>query len=132
MVAVSVSATVSVADGPLLPVNTKLSADSYSVANVTLGPAGSGTETEEIPLLPGAGTVTLLAVRATSGSAPAAVTVTPTNGATDGDPIDVAGVLLVANAGVLEALVAGGPRTVTITNVAAAATVVDVIACLDS
>ncbi len=132
MVTVSVSATVSVADGPMLPVGGQVQADSYTVADVTLGAAGSGTESAEVALLPGAGTVTLLAVRALSGGAPAALTLTPSNGATDGDALSVAGVLLVANASVLEALVAGGPRTITVTNTEAAETTVEVISCLDA
>lgn len=132
MVTVSVSATVSVADGPVLPVGGQVLADSYAVAEVTLGAVGSGTESAEIALLPGAGTVTLLALRAFADASPATLTVIPSNGATDGDQLDVAGVLLVANASVLEALVAGGPRTLTVTNTEAAEAAVQVVSCLDT
>lgn len=132
MVTVSVSATVSVADGPMLPVGGQVQADSYAVADVTLGAVGSGDESAEIALLPGAGTVTLLAVRALSAGAPAGLTLTPSNGATDGDDVEVSGVLLVANASVLEALVTGGPRTITVTNTESAETAVQVIGALDA
>lgn len=130
MVTVSVSATVSVAGGPQLPVDATLDPESYVVASVTLGAAGSGTESDEVPLLPDGGTMTALALRALADGAPATVVVTPSNGAADGDALTVEGVLLVAHAGVLEALVAGGPRTVTVENAEATEVTVDVIACL--
>lgn len=132
MVTVSVSATVSVDDGPMLPVGGEVEADSYAVAHLVLGATGSGEESAEVPLLPTSGSVTLLALRAVADGAAAAVTVTPANGATDGDDLDVAGVLLVTNASVLAGLVAGGPRTLKLENTGAAAATVDVIACLDA
>ncbi|WP_298890048.1 hypothetical protein [uncultured Serinicoccus sp.] len=131
MVTLSLTATVSVADGPMLPLGTDLEADSYVVADLTLGAAGSGSESQEVALLPDGGAMTLLAIRATSGGDLVTVTVTPSNGGTDGDDLTVDGVLVVANAGVLEALVAGGPRTVTIENTGAAETRVSVLATLD-
>lgn len=132
MVTLSLSATVSVADGPMLPLGTTLEADSYAVASATLGGTGSGAETAEVALLPGGGTMSLLAVRATSEGQLASVTLTPSNGGTDGDDLSVEGVLVVANAGVLAALVAGGPRTLTITNAEATPVDVTVLGVLDA
>jgi len=59
------------------------------------------------------------------------VTVTPTNGGTDGDDLTVDGALLVANASVLAGLVAGGPRTLTVTNTETTPASVEIVACLD-
>ncbi|KUG57432.1 hypothetical protein AVL62_13490 [Serinicoccus chungangensis] len=115
----------------MLPLGTDLEADSYVVADLTLGAAGSGSESQEAALLPAGGTMTLLAIRATTQAGLATVTVTPSNGGTDGDDLTVDGVLVVANGGVLEALVAGGPRTVTIENTEATEATVSVLATLD-
>ena len=133
MVQVSVSATVSVTDGPIVPVGAELSPDSYVVAEATLDPAGGANESAELALLPLTGTVTLLALsaRAEDGN-PATVSITPSNDGTDGPVLEVAGSLLIANASVLAGLVAGGPRTLTVTNIETTATSVEVVACLDS
>ena len=132
MVQVSVSATVSVEGGPMLPVGLEAEPDSYVVSGAELDAAGGADASAEIPLLPDSGTVTLLAIssRGADGS-PATVTVTPTNGATDGDDLTVDGALLVANASVLAGLVSGGPRTLTVTNTETTPATVEIVACLD-
>lgn len=133
MVQVSVSATVSVADGPILPVGSELKPDSYVVADAELDPVGGPNVTVEVSLLPLTGTVSLLAVSArASDGTPATVTLTPSNDGTDGADLTVEGSLLIANASALAGLVAGGPRTLTLTNTEATATSVDIVACLDS
>jgi hypothetical protein len=133
MVQVSVSATVSVHDGPMLPVGAELEPDSYVVSGADLDAAGGTDDSAEIALLPTTGAVALLALSATGADGGAAtVTVTPSNGATDGDDLTVEGSLLVANASVLAGLVAGGPRTLTVTNTETTPTHVEVVACLES
>jgi hypothetical protein len=133
MVQVSVSATVSVHDGPMLPVGAELQPDSYVVAEADLDASGGADDSAEIALLPTSGTVALLAMSCTGADAGAAtVTVTPANGATTGDDLTVEGSLLVANASVLAGLVAGGPRTLTVTNTETTPTHVEIVACLDA
>ncbi len=133
MVQVQLTAQLRVQGGPTLAVGTSLDPESYVYASVTLDAAGGAAATQELPLLPADGTVLLLAVSAhlANGTA-AAVTVTPTNGATTGDPLEVEGTLVVAHAGVLSALVADGPRSLTLENAAATPVVVDVLAALDT
>jgi len=133
MVQVSVSATVSIHDGPMLPVGTQLQPDSYVVSGADLDASGGADDSAEIALLPTSGAVALLALSCTGADGgPATVTVTPANGATTGDDLTVEGSLLVANASVLSGLVAGGPRTLTVTNTETTATHVEVVACLES
>ncbi|MGW5241060.1 hypothetical protein ACWEOW_19175 [Monashia sp. NPDC004114] len=133
MVQVSVSATVSVHDGPMLPVGAELEPDSYVVSGADLDASGGADDSAEIALLPTTGNVALLAISCTSADGSlATVTVTPSNGGTDGDALTVEGSLLVANASVLTALVAGGPRTITVTNTETVPVSVQVVACLDA
>jgi hypothetical protein len=133
MVEVTVAASVKIHGGPTLPVSATLTPSSYAVAAVELGPAGAADEEREIPLLPDGGTVVLLAVRArTAAGAPAIVGLTPSNGGTDGSEIEVKGTLLVTNSGVLAALVADGPRTVTVKNTGPDQVKVDIITGLNS
>ena len=133
MVQVSVSATVSVHDGPMLPVGAELQPDSYVVSGADLDASGGADDSAEIALLPTTGAVALLALSCTGADGgPATVTVTPANGATTGDDLTVEGSLLVANASVLAGLVAGGPRTLTVKNTETTTTRVEVIACLDA
>ena len=132
MVQVQLTAQLKVQGGPALAVGSTLEPESYTFASVTLDAAGGADDEQDVPLLPDAGTVVLLAVNAhlADGKA-AAVTVTAKNGADAGDPLDVDGTLVVAHAGVLAALVADGPRLVTLANAGAAPVVVDVLAALD-
>jgi hypothetical protein len=84
-----------------------------------------------VALLPEGGTVVLLAVNArTAGGAAATVTLTATNGSADAE-LSVIGTLLIANAGVLAALVTDGPRSVTVKNTEPESVTVDIITGLD-
>jgi hypothetical protein len=133
MVQVSLTALVKVAGGPTWSMASTFTPESYTVASVALDAAAGGTPAEEeVPLLPDDGTVTVLAIRARGAAgADAEVTVMPSNGGTDGDELTVSGTLVVANVGVLSALVSGGPRKLTVKNAAADPVTVDVLTCLD-
>lgn len=132
MVKVTVNAGLAVEAGPTLSLTTVFQPDSYSVASVPLTGSGAGA-TAEVPLLPDAGTVVLLAVKAyQSGGQPATVTVTPLNGAEAGPVLTVSGTLLLTNAQVLTALVDGGPRSLTLANPGSSPITVDVLCALDS
>ncbi|MDP5181570.1 hypothetical protein QOZ88_02885 [Blastococcus sp. BMG 814] len=134
MVEVSLTALVKVTGGPSMPLEATLLPLSYSVASVDL-PAAADPETPSsttVPLLPDDGTVTLLSVRARTGSGTeATVTVTPTGGPEPDPVLTVNGMLLVSNADVLARIVTGGPRELTIGNAAAEPVVVDILALLD-
>jgi hypothetical protein len=101
---------------------------SYTFASVSLDKAGDANPTQSVDLLPDGGTVVLLGLnaRASTGQ-PAEITVTPSSDAGDGDAITVDGTLVVANSGVLGALVSGGPRSLTLTNDGTEAVTVDVL-----
>ena len=132
MVKVTVNAGLAVEAGPTLSLNTVVRPDSYSVASVPLTGSGAGA-TAEVPLLPVAGTVVLLALPAYQSSGqPATVTVTPRNGTEAGAPLTVVGTLLLTNAQVLTALVDGGPRSLTLANPGSSPITVDVLCALDS
>lgn len=132
MVQVQLTAQLKVTGGPTLAVGSTLDPESYTFASVVLDAAGGADAEQDVPLLPDAGTVVLLAVNAhLADGKTATVTVTPKNGATAGDALEVAGTLLVAHAGVLAALVADGPRLLTLTNAGTAPVTVDVLAALD-
>jgi hypothetical protein len=132
MVQVTLTASVKVLGGPTLPVSSALTPESYTFASVSLGAAGADDAEHEVALLPTDGTVVLLAVNArTAAGAGASVVVTPSDGAAPGNTeLAVAGSLVVANANALAALVAGGPRAVTIRNVAPEPVTVDILTCL--
>jgi hypothetical protein len=131
MVEVSVTASVKVLGGPTLPVSASLDPDSYTVAALTLGPAGAAEEEQTVALLPEGGTVVLLAVNArTAGGTAATVTLTAKNGSAEAE-LGVIGTLLIANAGVLAALVTDGPRSVTVKNTESDSVTVDIITGLD-
>jgi hypothetical protein len=132
MVQVTVTASVKVAGGPTLPLSTSLEPLTYTFGSIALDAAGGPDDNRTIDLLPDGGTVTLLGISArTASGGPAAVTMTPSGGGADGDDIAVTGTLLVPNPGVLAALVAGGPRSVTLTNTEAEPVTVDVLTGLD-
>jgi hypothetical protein len=136
MVEVSVTASVKVAGGPTVPLGTTLEPESYTYASVDLD-AGTASTPKELVLLPGDGEVVLLALVAkkrggTTAGAPATVTITPKSGTKSGSDLTVDGTLLIANAGVLVALVAGGPRALTVNNADTDPVTVDVIACHSS
>ena len=132
MVKCTVQASVAVEAGPTLVLNRLAEPDSYAAAQVRLAGSGSGASAD-LPLLPDAGTVILLAVKVTQASGqPATVALTPRNGATAGTALTVVGSLLVSHPGVLAALVTGGPRTLGLANPGTAPIVVDVLAGLDS
>jgi hypothetical protein len=133
MVEVSVTASVKVAGGPTVPLGTTLNPESYTYASVDLD--ADATTEHQVDLLPIAGTVVLLALVVKNPAGPAgptaAVSVTPVNGAKKGSPLTIDGPLLIANDGVLAALVAGGPRTLTMKNTGAVPVTVEVFTCLD-
>lgn len=132
MVQMQFTAQLKVQGGPALAVSSALDPESYVFASVLLDAAGGADAEQEVPLLPDAGTVVLLAVNAhLANGSPAPITLTPRNGTTDGDALAVEGTFVVAHAGVLGALVTDGPRLVTLTNTGAAAVIVDVLAALD-
>lgn len=112
MVHVSLSARVTVADGPVPPVGMELTPDTYTVSEAALAPEGDACDAVEIALVPDDVSLTLLAIsaRETATSKPAPVTVVPAHEATDGDAIAVNGAFLLANADVLSRLVTDGPR----------------------
>lgn len=133
MVKITVNAGLAVEAGPNLNLNTVITPDSYTVGRVELGPSGSAEASGELPLLPDGGEVILLAVKASSGDGtPAEITVTPRNGATDGDGLTVQGTLFIGHRGVLAALVTDGPRTLGLENTGPDSVTVDVLAALDS
>lgn len=133
MVHVQLTAQLKVQAGPSLAVGATLEPESYTFASVTLDAAGGAADEQELPLLPDDGVVLLLAVSAHLADGRAtSVTLTPRNGATAGDALEVDGTLVVAHAGVLGALVADGPRSLTLSNVGAEPVVVDVLAALDT
>lgn len=133
MVQVQLTAQLKVQGGPSLAVGATLEPESYTFASVTLDAAGGADDEQELPLLPDDGVVLLLAVSAHLANGTAApVTLTPRNGATAGDPLEVDGTLVVAHTGVLGALVTGGPRSLTLANAGAAPVIVDVLAALDA
>jgi hypothetical protein len=132
MVQVSVTASVKVEGGPALPLSTTIETLAYTFATVDLTAAEGGNDDQKVDLLPGGGTVTLLGVSArTASGKPATVSLTPSNADKSGGKITVVGTLLVANAGLLAALVAGGPRSVTLENAGTEAVTVDVLTALD-
>lgn len=129
MIQIQFATTVNVVGGPTLALGGPGQFDSYTFASVTLDEATGAAESRTVELMPTAGTVDLLAirVRAQPGQ-PATVTVVPTNGANSGEEVEVERALLVANPGVLAALVDGGPRSVTVKNLTAQPVDVDILA----
>ena len=133
MVLVTVTASVAVAGGPTLSVGAPLEPQSYTYATVTLDAAGGPHPSHVVALLPDGGTVVLLAVSATTAKgAVADVRLKPSHGSTDGTELTVEGTLLLANPGVLAALVSGGPRTLTLTNPGTEAVTVKILTGLDA
>jgi hypothetical protein len=130
MVHVSLSARVTVAHGPVLPVGVELTPDTYAVSEAALAPQGDAGDAVEIALVPDDVSLSLLAISATETATgkPAPVTVVPAREATDGDAITVDGAFLLANAGVLSRLVADGPQLFKVTNVGATPTSVRLLA----
>jgi hypothetical protein len=128
MVHVSVTASVKVEGGPVVPLGTALDPQSYTYASVVLDAAGGPDAEQQVDLLPDGGTVVLLGLSArdTAGK-PATVTVTPTSGSESGDAFEAEGTLLVASSGVLAALVENGPRGLKLTNASTGAVSVDVL-----
>jgi hypothetical protein len=128
MVHVTVTASVKVDGGPVVPLGTELDPQSYTYASVALDAAGGTDAEKQVDLLPDGGTVVLLglSIKDPAGK-PAPVVVTPANGATSGEAFDVGGTLLVASPGVLKALVDDGPRSVTLKNEGTAAVTVEVL-----
>jgi hypothetical protein len=128
MVHVTVTASVKVDGGPVVPLGAALDPQSYTYASVALDAAGGADAEKQVDLLPDGGTVVLLglSVKDAAGKA-AAVTLTPTNGTKSGSAFEVDGTLLVASSGVLNALVEAGPRSVTLKNAGAGAVTVEVL-----
>jgi hypothetical protein len=132
MVQVQLTAQLKVQGGPALTVGSTLDPESYTFASVVLDAAGGAAAEQDVPLLPDGGAVVLLAASAHLADGKGApVTLTPKNGATAGDPLTIDSTLVVAHAGVLAALVAGGPRSLTCKNEGPAPVTVDVLAALD-
>jgi hypothetical protein len=131
MVQVSMTTSVKVDGGPSLPLGTTIQPESYTFASVDLDPAGGPDDEQDVALLPAEGVPVLLAVRARTPTGAAKVTVTPKNGEETGPTVHVDGVLLVAGADLLAALVEKGPRSVTVANPNGQTVTVDILACLD-
>ena len=133
MVQVQFTAQLKVQGGPALAVGAMLEPESYTYASVTLDPAGGPDASQELPLLPSEGDVLLLAIRShLADGTSASVTATPRNGTTAGEDLVVDGTFVIAHAGVLAALVAGGPRSLVLANAGASPVIVDVLAGLDA
>jgi hypothetical protein len=131
MVHVSVKASVQVTGGPTLPVNAILEPESYTFAAAELAAKGSTGDSHEIALLPDGGHVVMLALSAkTTNGAGANVSMTPSHGATSNPAFAVHSTLLISNVGALDALVAGGPRSVTLQNEETENVTVDILVCL--
>ncbi|MGV8845347.1 hypothetical protein [Tessaracoccus sp.] len=132
MVRMQLTAQLKVQGGPTLALNSTLNPESYVFASVVLDAAGGTDAQQDVPLLPDAGTVVLLAVNAhLANGLPAQIALTPRNGPTTGPELTIDGTFVVAHAGALGALVTDGPRLVTVTNSGAAAVTVDVLAALE-
>ncbi|MFD6176237.1 MULTISPECIES: hypothetical protein [unclassified Isoptericola] len=133
MVQISLSASVSVAGGPVLPVGLTLAPDSYVVSDAVLAPQGQAGDTAEIPLVPDDVALTLLAVAATEAATGkgASVTVVPAHDTTDGDPVAVDGTFVLANADVLGRLVTDGPQVFKVTNEGTVAASVRLLAAFE-
>lgn len=137
MVEVSVTTSIQVRGGPTLSLGEALEPESYAFASVGLSAAGDETAVHRAVLLPDGGTVVLLGltVRFDGDAAPdetAEIAVTPENGADKGEEFSVRGSLVIANEGALRALVAGGPRSLTLKNPGDTRVVVDVLSCRNS
>ncbi|HET6856999.1 MAG TPA: hypothetical protein VFH94_07885 [Streptomyces sp.] len=130
MVEVSVTASIQVRGGPTLSLGEPLEPESYAFASIEL----AAPDERQAMLLPDGGKVILLglSVRFDDGGEPdetAKITITPVNGAAKGDEFEVAGSLMIANEGALSALVAGGPRSLTLKNAGSDPVVVDILSC---
>lgn len=126
---VTITTSVNVKDGPLVKVNAQVDSDAYVVASLLLAASATG----EVTVLPTGSTAALLVIQAWKnvGKAAARVEVTP-EGSAAGDPLGVTGNLLVANADVVGALAAGGPRKLTVTNTETEEVTVSILAAFDS
>jgi hypothetical protein len=133
MVQVSVSASVSVAGGPVLPLGLELTPDSYVVSEATLNPQGQAGDSAEIPLVPDDVALTLLAISATDVATGkgASVSVVPARDTTDGAQVAVDGSFLLANPDVLGRLVTGGPQVFKVNNEGTAAATVRLLAAFE-
>jgi hypothetical protein len=132
MVQVTVTAAVKVAGGPTLSLSSTVEPQSYTFASVSLDPAGGAAPEQTVDLLPDGGTVVLLGVSARTAAGKAAtISIKPSHGATDGATFDIDGTLLVATPGVLAALVAGGPRSLSLSNANTGAVTIDLITGLE-
>ncbi|MDT0184477.1 hypothetical protein Q9S36_30240 [Microbacterium sp. ARD31] len=118
MVHVSLSARLTVADGPVLPLGMDLTPDTYAVSEAVLAAQGDTDDSAEIALVPDDVSLALLAISAkdVATGAPAPITVVPSRGTTAGDAVAVKGSFLLANADVLGRLVTDGPQLFTVTN----------------
>ncbi|MPV37305.1 hypothetical protein [Georgenia subflava] len=133
MVRVLVTATVKASGGPSLDVGGVLEPESYTFAGQALGPAGGDDDEQVVPLLPDGGAVALLALAARRGDGSAArVQVTPAGPTATGTAFEVDGALFLPGAGVLAALVEGGPRSLTLTNHTDVPVTVEILTGLDT
>ncbi|MFM9595520.1 hypothetical protein ACKI1J_24685 [Streptomyces scabiei] len=137
MVEVSVTTSIQVRGGPTLSLGEALEPESYAFASVELPAVGGETAVHKVVLLPDGGAVVLLGLTARfhGDAAPggaAEIAVTPENGAERGEEFAVRGSLVIANEGALRALVAGGPRSLTLKNPGNAPVAVDVLSCRSS
>jgi hypothetical protein len=130
MVQVSVSAKVTVAGGPALPLGAELAPDSYMVSEATLAPQGQADDTDEMPIVPDPVALTLLAISATEATTgkTASVSVVPLHGGTAGDPFTLDGTFLLANGDILSRLVQDGPDGFRVTNAGPVSTTVRLLA----
>ncbi|MFJ2865877.1 hypothetical protein [Kitasatospora sp. NPDC087314] len=126
------SASVAIADGPVLPVGTELDPESYTFTSVALAEAAAAGHQQGVALLPTTGVAVLLAVRArTQSGKRAAVTFTPhATGAGTPTPLTIDGELLVWGAGAVAAVLPGGLESLTVSNGGSEPVRVDILACL--
>jgi hypothetical protein len=103
-------------------------AETYAFTTIALDASGGPHADHDVALLPDVGSVVLLALvaRGLDGAA-ADVTAELDNGANH-TTVHVHGALLVANPDALAAIVAGGPRSIGLTNEGPAPITVDVLA----
>jgi len=128
MITVVLNASLGVPGGPTLPLGTSVDVESYVHARVDLTEAAGLHPDRTVDLLPDGGHVVLLALSAVGSTGKAADVTAELKGGAETASLTVSGVLLLANEDALAAVVATGPRTVTLTNAGTSPITVDVIA----
>ncbi|GAA1383355.1 hypothetical protein [Catellatospora chokoriensis] len=127
MVDISLKSSVQVRGGPMFAMAATMEPTSYTLATVNVAKNTS----KEVPLLANEGVPMLLAIRAYDAEGKkATIGVTPKKDGQSGKKLNVVGNLLLAHSGALDALVTGGPRSVTVENAGDKPVVVEILAGL--